>query len=291
MAGAITTFKQADIQPVTYQANGTSITLSEQVVRNITNNNTYITNGEIELFMQTCMYAKLNPIIKEAYLVKIDNTKPAQMITALGAFMRKADENPNYDGIEDGIIVQDANGNIVDREGCMKYPNDKLIGGWARVYHKNRRIPFVARVSLEEYSKGQATWKQMPSVMINKCAKVSALRKAFPSDFQNLYVSEEMGLEEDVISADSTKHTAQIYNTETVKEAEIQEVKDTTQEVKATIQAENVAEIVTDTPQPQETDEIIEIMYSVYRDNKDKYIAIKDGYDNVKKTIKVKKIS
>ncbi|HAU5286943.1 TPA: hypothetical protein JD117_18160, partial [Clostridioides difficile] len=36
------------------------------------------------------------------------------------------------------------------------------------------------------------TWKQMPCVMIRKCAIVTALREAFPEDLQGLYDSAEI---------------------------------------------------------------------------------------------------
>lgn len=172
--------------------NGELIVLNEQVIRNLTNNNEKITQGEIQLFIEMCKYQHLNPLIKEAYLIKIDPTKPAQQVVALGAFMRIADENPSYEGIEDGVIVQTKNGEIIDRVGCVKYNGETLIGGWAKVYRSDRKIPFISRVDLKEYSKGQATWNQLPMVMINKVGKVSALRKAFPQAFNGMYVAEEI---------------------------------------------------------------------------------------------------
>ena len=54
------------------------------------------------------------------------------------------------------------------------------------------KFPIRSEVSLEEYSKSQATWKQMPCVMVRKCAMVTALREAFPEDLQGLYDSCEM---------------------------------------------------------------------------------------------------
>ena len=54
------------------------------------------------------------------------------------------------------------------------------------------------RASMDEYGKSQSVWKQMPGVMISKCAKATALRLAFPSDFQGMYISEEMGTAPDV---------------------------------------------------------------------------------------------
>lgn len=183
---------------IAYQiGNGEMVVLNEQIIRNLTNNDTKITASEIQLFIEMCKYQHLNPLIKEAYLIKLDERKPAQQVVALGAFMRIADESSTYEGLEDGIIVQNKNGEIVDRVGCVKYAGELLIGGWAKVYRSDRKFPFIARVDLKEYSKGQATWNQLPMVMINKVAKVSALRKAFPQSFNGMYVAEEIGQRED----------------------------------------------------------------------------------------------
>ncbi|MDB8986939.1 recombinase RecT, partial [Parabacteroides merdae] len=76
--------------------------------------------------------------------------------------------------------------------GSLKLPGETLIGGWCEVYVKDKKFPIKSLVSLEEYSKGQSTWKQMPMVMIRKCAIVTALREAFPEDLQGMYDAAEI---------------------------------------------------------------------------------------------------
>ncbi|WP_284142997.1 recombinase RecT [Caloranaerobacter azorensis] len=66
-----------------------------------------------------------------------------------------------------------------------------LLGAWAEVYRKDRKYPYIAKVSFDEYNKGQSTWKSMPKTMIRKVAIVQALREAFPVDLGALYVEEE----------------------------------------------------------------------------------------------------
>lgn len=177
---------------ITYKtSSGDTVTLTPAMVRKLTNNNRYITEDEIVLFIETCKFQKLNPFIKEAYLVKYDGNKPASTVVSLGAFMRIADENKNYGGIEDGVTVRTAQGAVVDRQGAIMYPGETLIGGWAKV-HRSDRVPCVARASYKECSKGQAMWNNSPCMMINKVAKVWALRKAFPSAFAGMYVAEEV---------------------------------------------------------------------------------------------------
>jgi phage recombination protein Bet len=304
--------------PVIYDINGQNITLTNAAIRQLTNNNTLITNDEIAMFVELCKYQRLNPFIKEAYLVKYDGGKPAQQVTSLGAFMRIAEEHPKYEGIEDGIIVQTADGKIADRVGCISYSGEVLLGGWAKVYRADRKIPSVARLSLKEYTKGQATWNSSPATMINKCAKVSALRKAFPKALNGLYEEDELK-SADVIPQMPTPQNKEydIDETEPTVEGDIfMEDEQMENEIIAEVlpqiekdneikrQAEKTKEIV----KPQEpkvepkkvtvvtaVEEkgILILPYKEYTENKEKYekVDYPDGrkaYNTTEKTIRVK---
>ena len=91
-----------------------------------------------------------------------------------------------------GIVILKVDGTMEYREGSLKAPKETLIGGWCEVYVKDMKFPIRSEVSMEEYSKGQSTWKQMPAVMIRKCAMVTALREAFPEDLAGCYDAAEM---------------------------------------------------------------------------------------------------
>jgi len=156
------------------------------------------TPKEVVFFMELCRSQRLNPFKREAFLVKYGNN-PASMITAEVVFERRANAHPNYVGMEHGIVYLDRNGNVCKREGTATYKaaGEVLVGGWARV-HRNDRSDSYAEVSMDEYNKNQSVWKTMPGTMIDKCARAAALRLAFPSDFQGMYISEEMGVAPDV---------------------------------------------------------------------------------------------
>lgn len=201
--------KEFGIEKVEYKIfDGQEVVLTEKDVRNICGaNSQYLTRSEIELFMKTAKYRKLNPFLRELYLLKTVFTKngetkpqPAQIIVSKQAVMMIAEEHPAYDGLEHGITVQKANGETEDRVGCIKLNGETLVGGWAKVYRKDRRVPFVARLDLKEYSKakkyddgkeGKGTWDTMICTMIDKCATVSAMRLAFPQQLGGLYTNEE----------------------------------------------------------------------------------------------------
>lgn len=169
---------------------GANITVTADDVRNLICQNA--DQKEVSLFLQLCKSQRLNPFVKDAYLVKY-GSNTAQMITNYQVFNRRACRNDNYAGIENGVVVL-RNGEIVHKDGSAVYKaaGETLLGGWAKVYFKDNRKPAYAEVALDDYSTGKSNWQKMPGVMIEKCAKAAAWRLAFPDDFQGMYVSEEM---------------------------------------------------------------------------------------------------
>lgn len=173
-----------------YTAAGQKIKLNATIVRNyLTRGNDQVTNTDIVQFITLCKYQQLNPFLNEAYLVKFKGS-PAQIITSKEAYLKRADECPQYQGMESGIIVQRQD-KIVEEEGCFYLPGDILLGGWAIVYRDGHR-PCKVRITLHEYNKGKSTWLSMPAQMINKVAESQALRKAFPTQLGALYTREEI---------------------------------------------------------------------------------------------------
>lgn len=166
--------------------------LSAETVKNyLVSGNGAVTDQEVLMFMELCKAQKLNPFLREAYLIKFGNS-PANIVVGKDVFVKRAYRNPNFDGMRAGIVVIRKDGGMDYREGSLKAPGETLIGGWCQVYLKDVQHPVRSEVSLEEYSKAQATWKQMPCVMIRKCAIVTALREAFPEDLEGCYDSAEM---------------------------------------------------------------------------------------------------
>ena len=149
------------------------------------------TDQEIFMFLQLCEHRNLNPFIKEAYLVKYNNS-PATLIVGKDAFTKKAEEHPQFDGFEAGIVIE-RSGKVEYRAGQLVRPGEILIGGWAEVHRKDRQYPYRSEVSMQEYNTNQSSWKKLPATMIRKVALVQALREAFPSDLGGCYDSAEMG--------------------------------------------------------------------------------------------------
>lgn len=139
----------------------------------------------------------LNPLANEVYIVAYKNNKTGgvefSLIVSKEAFLKRAAQSPNYEGFEAGVVVIDENGIQTERKGSLILPTDKLVGGWARVYRKNFKVPVEIYLSLAEYNKGKSTWNTMPATMIRKTALVNALREAFPEDLGNMYTEDDGG--------------------------------------------------------------------------------------------------
>jgi len=155
------------------------------------------TDQEAFMFLQLCRIQGLNPFLREAYLIKYGD-EPAMMVTGKETFTKRADKLQQYNGFRAGIIVLDNTKKLVYREGSFVIAGEKLLGGWAEVYRKDRGIPFRNEVSLAEYERRKKdgtlmqNWKMMPATMIRKVALVQSLREAFPNEFGGLYSPEEM---------------------------------------------------------------------------------------------------
>ncbi|HEQ4682295.1 phage recombination protein Bet [Streptococcus gordonii] len=138
----------------------------------------------------------LNPLANEVYIVaykKKSGGTEFSLIVSKEAFLKRAAQNPNYEGFEAGVVTVDDEGVMHERKGALMLPGDTLVGGWARVYRKNFKVPVEIFVSREEYDKKQSTWNAMPATMIRKTALVNALREAFPEDLGNMYTEDDGG--------------------------------------------------------------------------------------------------
>lgn len=180
---------------IIYFVDGREVKLSPDIVSQfITKGNAQLTTEEVFNFMQLAKFQELNPFLNEVYLIKF-NGKPAQMVVSKEAFMKRAEKNPHFRGLKAGILVA-RDDEIKQLEGAVKLPKDTLIGGWAEVYRDDRAIPTHIEISFSEFSKGQATWNQMPNNMIRKTAIVNALREAFPNSLGAMYTEDDKELNE-----------------------------------------------------------------------------------------------
>lgn len=213
-----------------YEANGEIVKLSPSMVRKyLVSGGGNVTDQEVMMFISLCRYQHLNPFLKEAHLIKYGNNDPATIVTGKDVFTKRADANPNYSGKKAGVTVLTKDSEVIEREGALILPGEKLIGGWAKVYIKGRETPEYAAVNYDEYvgrkknGEVNSNWAKRPATMIRKVAVVQALREAFPDTFQGLYAREEMQSVNDIVGDLKNMAHEEIYEHENSEVFEVDE--------------------------------------------------------------------
>lgn len=234
---------------VTYIADGTEMTLTMDEIRHNLVGGTgsaEITNEEVIKFMRLCQYRGLNPWVNDAYCVKYGRNT-AQFVVGKDAFLKRAEANKAFDGLEAGIIVQTADNKVEQRVGACGCPGEKIIGGWARVWRKDHDHPTEVSVAFNEYAARKSDgslnsmWMAKPATMIRKVALVQALRESFPSDLGGMYEESEQN-----VQGDNGSFTRETPHDNLVDEplGQMREVKskvvDTANEVAETVEPEEL---------------------------------------------------
>ena len=189
---------------VEYESGKTSVKLSPNIIKNyLVSGGGNVTDQEIVMFLNLCKAQKLNPFLREAYLIKYNNQK-SQIVIGKDVFTKRAMNNPTFSGFEAGTVIRTENGGIENRNGTLVLDGEKIAGGWAKVYVKGYQVPIEAVVTFSEYCQTKdgeptALWKSKPATMIRKVALVQALREAFPEDLQGLYDTSEMPVDSSVL--------------------------------------------------------------------------------------------
>lgn len=200
--------EQSKSQVMVWQgARGEEVKLSIESVRTLFNV-PLATDHEIFFFLRFCVGQRLNPFLREVHLIKFDAKKAAAIVVGKDTFTQRAESHPDFDGFQAGVIVRRGD-TIFQEAGAWTLPGDVLIGGWFEGRRRNHSVSFFHRVTMEEYAKGQSTWKQLPATMIRKVAIVQGLREMFPTIFTGLYDSSEMGVDLEVAEAvaSTNEHT------------------------------------------------------------------------------------
>lgn len=202
---------QLSTQSVSFTPFGQSeeLTVSFQDVRELIAVKTRQGKGpsdkDVNMFLHLCKASGLNPYVKDAYLLGYDSRDGPvfNIISSIKALEKRADAHPQFDGIQSGLVVVSDSGEIKDVAGAMRIPSHEIIGGWAKVWRKDHRLPHEARLELSVYSSGKSRWLADPAGMIVKCSKAAAYREAFPTELGGIYTSEEQdGMEQDGIGRD-----------------------------------------------------------------------------------------
>jgi len=164
---------------------GEEIKLSPSIVKQylVSGDSSKVTDQELTMFMALCKFQKLNPFLREAYIIKY-GTAPATIVTGKEAFLKRAKRNPKYRGHRTGV-------------------NDDSTVAWAEVYVEGYLHPIRCEVDYDEYAgrkrDGTITemWEKKKRTMLKKVALVQSLREAFPDDFGGMYSEDELSVVQD----------------------------------------------------------------------------------------------
>lgn len=151
-------------------------------------------------FIMLCKARGLNPWEGDAFIVGYDITNgPSEfnLVTAHQAFLKRAEVHPEYDGMESGVTVRDGEKELHDIPGDYVDDGLEVVGGWAKVHFKNRRVPMYKRLRLSTFHTGRSRWQKDAAGMIVKCAEADALRSSFPNSLGGMYLDDEMPRESD----------------------------------------------------------------------------------------------
>ena len=126
---------------VKYDTPNGEVILKPSTVRNmLVNGNGSITDQELTMFLSLCKYQKLNPFLREVYLIKYGSS-PATMVVGKDVLLKRAMRSPKYEGMQAGVIVVTTNGELKEREGTFVLDGENLVGGWAKVFVKDYSTP------------------------------------------------------------------------------------------------------------------------------------------------------
>lgn len=191
---------------VTYKIDDTEIMLTPKIVQDyIVSGTAQISLPEFKMFTELCKVRKLNPFLKEAYLIKF-GSQPAQMVVGKDAILKRAISNKSFNGREQGIIVKREDGIIEERRGTFRLSEEVLVGGWAKVYRKDWEYPTYVTVSFDEVAQKKndgslnSNWATKGATMVEKVALMRALRETFTEDLGGMIDEDEAWSEKDIRS-------------------------------------------------------------------------------------------
>ncbi len=149
-------------------------------------------DDDFEEMIARCEHAGLNPLLGQVHIQGRFDQKARRMRysiqTTIDGFRDKAQNTGLYDGQDEPEYVED--------------PDGRLVACKVKVYRKDISRAFVGVAYLSEFVQPGPFWQRMARTMLAKCAEAIAFRKAFPGDFQKLYVPEEMGSDAAIMDDD-----------------------------------------------------------------------------------------
>ena len=191
--------------------NGDEMKLTISMVRQflVQGNADYVTDQEVIYFMHECKARRLNPFLRECWLIKYSANDHAQIVESIHHKRANARKAPDCRGWERGLILQTANGEIKYSRGLV-LDGEKLLGAYFRAQPRGWETPYELEINLAGYIKktrdGRTTkfWAEenQPS-MIMKVAESQGLSALWGDAVGNNQIPEEVQETIDITPAPS----------------------------------------------------------------------------------------
>jgi phage recombination protein Bet len=140
---------------------------------------------EIGHFIRFCLTRKLNPFLKEAYLIKHNGTDkhgrpwPAYIVIDVEKRIEPYFTHPKYRGYSAGLILERKN-ELIETEGELYFEKDTIVGGWFMGYMEGRE-PYVNKLSFREWAmRSSKLWEERPARMMYKTTVIHGHRFMLP---------------------------------------------------------------------------------------------------------------
>jgi phage recombination protein Bet len=179
-------------------------------------------DDELSMYLHVAAQSGLDPLRRQLHFMKVKGR--VTFIADVNGLQERAAKEADFRGLlhavvyeKDEFLIDQKTGEVV-KHASNPFNAGKPIGAWAVVFREGMR-PFVSTVRFEEYRNGNPLWNSMPSVMIDKCAKSTVLRLAYPGRFGGIYDKAEIREEKEVNPPPEKPKTEQSARAAEVKDA------------------------------------------------------------------------
>ena len=160
----------------------------------------YITDDEVLFFMQTCKALRVNPFLRECWLIKYSKTEAAQIIVSIHHLRDLSMTHSLCEGWQKGLIVWSKEKGELRTHGFVP-PGYDLVGAWFKARPKGWTFDYELEINLSGYIKYKSgggitafwTEEKQPSQLM-KVVESQGLRSVFTEKTRGLYVKEEFNI-------------------------------------------------------------------------------------------------
>jgi phage recombination protein Bet len=164
-------------------------------------------DDELKMFLHVAQKAGMDPLQKQIHFVKRrykdEDGKWQETISiqaGIEGVQSRAAREPDYEGTLAAVVyskdefVFDHKSGVVKTHECNPFGDrGQIVGAWA-VTHRKGKLPFVALVRFSQYVDTRSHfWRNKPDIMIEKVARFTSLKRAYPDVLSGINEPAEMG--------------------------------------------------------------------------------------------------